>query len=402
MDTLGHAFYRANYFRQLADIGGAALLTFFIYWVNESLWTIWNESQKAKRLKINPQLGWVAFLCLIGWSYGWLRSDFIQQQISQSQRSLQAAAIQANIGDFDKLASERGVRGAAARVIQTFIELSDQANQLNPRPQVLIWPETSYPSTFRSPHSSTETQMDQEIENYSRKIDLPLLFGGYDRFQNKDFNAFFFLSPRGDLQIYRKNILLLFGEYIPGADRIDWIRDTFPQVGNFGRGEGPQVIPIHTQKSNHQDNVVYAGPIICYEALFPNYVIEAARKGSEFIINITNDSWFGAWGEPQLHLALTTFRSIETRLPMIRSTNTGISALVTADGEITHATQINRPEVMNVLIPLTSPIPTLIKTWGDWFGPTSFALGWLGIGLFAWLKSRHSQSGLKRKKQANL
>jgi len=130
--------------------------------------------------------------------------------------------------------------------------LSDQALTKTADLDAIVWPETSYPSTFRTPLTSDELAQDQGVEKFTRSRRIHLLFGGYDRFQNKDHNAFFYLSPDpnpgvaglGDLQTYRKNILLLFGEYIPFSDQIKFLRDAFPQVGNFGRGPGPKVLSI--------------------------------------------------------------------------------------------------------------------------------------------------------------
>jgi apolipoprotein N-acyltransferase len=109
--------------------------------------------------------------------------------------------------------------------------------------------------------------------------------------------------------------------------------------------------------------------------LFPKYVIEAARKGSRFILNVTNDSWFGPYGEPHLHLALSIFRTIETRLPMVRATNTGFSALVTQDGEIASKSHLFEPEILNVTVPLIDSPWTLMKAWGDWFGEFALVAG---------------------------
>ncbi|MEO7161886.1 MAG: apolipoprotein N-acyltransferase, partial [Bdellovibrionia bacterium] len=231
---------------------------------------------------------------------------------------------------------------------------------------------------FRQPYTQLETVINERVENYVRDHGVPLLFGGYDRQHNKEFNTFFFLQPTGQLQTYHKSKLLMFGEYIPGAESIQFFKDAFPQVGNFGHGVGPQVLELTTQNGNKTTRVA---PIICYEALFTNFLVDSARNNSQLILNITNDSWFGQWGEPQLHLALTIFRSIETRLPMLRSTNTGISTLITANGEITHATGIGTQEIMNVNVPITPPIWSLVKAWGDWFGPFALVMGLLGLAI---------------------
>ena len=186
--------------------------------------------------------------------------------------------IQANIGDFEKIAAEAGLRGANEKVLTDFFTLSDQALAMDPKPAALIWPETAYPGTFRTPESADDLGRDERVENFVRTRGVPLYFGGYDHFGRKDFNAFFFLSPRqpvaggeSDLQIYRKNMLLLFGEYIPGAETFKFIADAFPEVGNFGRGPGPVVLNVPT--ADPKVHSIAVGPIICYEALFPSYVL---------------------------------------------------------------------------------------------------------------------------------
>jgi apolipoprotein N-acyltransferase len=302
------------------------------------------------------------------------------------------AVIQANIGDFDKIAAEKGLADAAKKVVQSYLDLSEKALTLEPKPQIIVWPETSYPSTFRTPQTADELARDQDVERFVKKHRVPVLFGGYDHQDNKDYNSFFFLSPEADrgvepprdLRTYHKNVLLLFGEYIPGADLFPFIKKLFPQVGNFGRGVGPEVIPV-VPASAGKSLPIQVGPIICYEALFPYFVIDAARKGSNLILNITNDSWFGPYGEPILHLSLTTFRGIETRLPQLRATNTGISTLIRPDGEITQATGIGEQTILNAAVPVYPPLWTLMKAWGDWFG--WFALG-SAAALSAWISRR--------------
>ncbi len=405
-DTLGHSLYQAVYLRQIADLGGGFLLTSLIYFSNETIWEFFHRFRTRREPSAWPSLlasapGIFSLALLLGMSfvYGFTRRNQILALQNKPIRTLQAGIIQANIGDFDKLASESGVRGAAERVLTTFFGLSDRALTMSPKPEVLIWPETSYPSTFRTPQTATELSRDQAVEHYVRDRGIPLLFGGYDHSAGKDFNAFFFLNPKpiaglsgeGDLQIYRKNILLLFGEFIPGVEFIPPLKKAFPQVGNFGRGPGPEIFRLFTPSSGFSSSpaqAVTVNPVICYEALFPSYILTAVRNGSQLILNITNDSWFGPYGEPHLHLALSVFRSIESRRPQLRATNTGISALILPDGEITHRSGISTQEILNIGVPILSPISTLMLSLGDWFGPTSLVLSLLGAAIVGWLKSR--------------
>lgn len=392
-DTLGHAFYSSPNLRQIADLGGAHLITALIFLVNATVIHV-----VLNRKKIHwaiPHITFATFALISAEIYGNLRNKQIQEQINHPVYSIQGTAIQANIGDFDKVAAEQGLIGAAEKVLNTYFSLSDSALNMTKKPDFLVWPETAYPSTFRNPNTRSELVRDQKLETFVRSRKIPLLFGGYDTWNQKDFNALFVIDPNSngstDLQIYRKNILLLFGEYIPGADQFKLIRDTFPQVGNFGRGVGPELVSIPIPHA--PSGQIKTSPVICYEALFPHYVVEAARKGSQMILNITNDSWFGPYGEPPLHLALVTFRSIETRLPQFRSTNTGISALILPDGELANQTSIGKKEILNVEIPIIQSIPTLFKNWGDWFGPFSFTLGVTLLGMLNRLKLKQLKLG---------
>jgi apolipoprotein N-acyltransferase len=374
MDTLGHALWSAKYLRQVADWGGVSSLTFLIFLVNDAIYFL--ISRKEFSGVVRQKMILALSLGLIFWGYGYFRWGQINQILQESaSQGVQVAAIQANIGDFEKVAAERGLAGAAYQVLDSYSSLTRDSMRLDPKPQLVVWPETSYPSTFGKPHSETESRLEGLVQDLVKEIQIPLLFGGYDTLRGKDFNSFFFLSPQNRLQAYHKNILLAFGEYLPGADSIELIRKSFPQVGNFGRGQGPEVIPIQYSDRLGQTQILKIAPIICYEALFSDFVIASARQGSQVIFNITNDGWFGDWGEPQLHLALTTFRSIETRLPLFRSTNTGISALILPNGEISNSTEIGARTAMNTWIPLSPPISTVLKSWGDWFGPTSLLVG---------------------------
>ena len=412
-DTLGHALYQARHLRQLAEVGGVYLITFLIVLANftlanlfEFIWpfrlklevnaspkrsahpnftqasNLGSDPRTTSRIKITPanlvaQSFVLTVALAVAWIYGYRRNQEILQKIADAPRTLQVAAIQGNIGDMNKLAAENGIGEAAAEIIDTYTGMTEEALKLHPKPHLIIWPETAYPSTFRHPHTSAEFRMNARIEYYARQMGVPLLFGGYDEYQEQDYNAFFYFKPDGKMHTYRKNILLLFGEYIPGAESIPLIKKTFPQVGNFGRGVGPEILTTDTAIGS-----IATSPIICYEVLFPYFLLETARNGSQLIINITNDSWFGNWGEPQLHLALATFRSIETRLPMLRSTNTGITALVLPNGEIVQATPINVKQILNVGVPLLDPpIDTLLKRWGDWFGLFALLTGLLGFCL---------------------
>jgi apolipoprotein N-acyltransferase len=378
VDTLGHSMIYASNLRQIADIGGPALLTFLLLLANLSIFTlfcrfkhrgepaIWGALRSALPLLVVTLIAWIA-----SDRYGAFRNRQVTERLGSPLKTKQVAAIQANIGDIEKLASERGFTEASERVMRSYFDLSDQALRLAPKPEIILWPETAYPSSFRSPHTSGDFARDKEVEGWSASRKSPLVFGGYDRdLLGKSYNSVFYLSPDGTDSRYAKSILIPFGEYIPGMESIPWVRDLFPMVGFFGKGPGSVIREIADLKTQ---------PVICYEILFPNFTADAVRAGAEAIFNFTNDSWFGPHGAPYYHLNLAAFRSIETRIPQLRATNTGFSALILPNGEITSRTRLFEPEIMSVTLPVIEPIPTLILKWGDWFGKTALLLSSLGL-----------------------
>ncbi len=382
VDTLGHSLIYARHLRQSADIGGPAFLTFLLLILNVAIYAaidrIRNRGEPAlgRAIKLAVPL-LIAATGVFIWAdrYGARRVQQVAERIANPRRTLQAAAIQANIGDLEKLSSERGYRQASERVLRAYYDLSDQALLLTPKPDILLWPETAYPSSFRSPESSDEFARDKEMESYVASRKTPIAFGGYDKdLHGRGYNAVFYLNPDGTDGRYAKTILIPFGEYIPGADFFPFIKRLFPMVGFFGQGPGSVVREISGVKTQ---------PVICYEVLFPGFIRDAVRLGAEVIFNFTNDSWFGPIGAPYYHLNLAAFRSIENRVPQFRATNTGFSALILPDGEIVQRTKLYTPEILNATIPIITPMPTLMLRLGDWFAWTALLFSGFFIAVLA-------------------
>ena len=97
-------------------------------------------------------------------------------------------------------------------------------------------------------------------------------------------------------------------------------------VAHFGRGPGPTVLL--------KINGYAMGPQVCYESLFPEFSKGLADLGAQFFVNVTNDSWYGAWQEPYQHLYMTLARGVEFRRPVLRVANTGISTVSLANGDV--------------------------------------------------------------------
>ncbi len=174
----------------------------------------------------------------------------------------------------------------------------------------------------------------------------------------KTYNSAMLLDGDGRvLGRYDKNYLLIFGEYIPFGDRFPQFYEWLPEASHFYPGTTVETFPF----KGHQ-----LGVMICYEDIIPRFTRRLADKDPNVIINVTNDAWFGKTSEPAHHLALATFRAIENRLWLVRSTNTGISAFVDSAGRIVGATDLDNPEVLVRDVPMLQS-NTIYRSLGDWF-----------------------------------
>ncbi|MFO1525563.1 MAG: apolipoprotein N-acyltransferase [Turneriella sp.] len=202
---------------------------------------------------------------------------------------------------------------------------------------LVVWPESSIPAMEfeRSP------QLKQAISELQRSTQTPIIINDilHENGRNRDYSNMWHLDGAGNpLNNYQKNFLLPFGEFMPLGEKFPALKNLFPAVSDFSHGEKFSLFEIQTPKG-----IVKAMPLICYEIILPDYARPFdARTGHEaqFIINITNDAWFGDSYESLQHMTLGVMRSIELRLPILRSTNSGISAYTASTGEVTGQTKL--------------------------------------------------------------
>lgn len=208
-----------------------------------------------------------------------------------------------------------------------------------------------------------------------RGFSTPLIFGAITESDRPDhagerdtYNTALLVDATGRVQgRYDKNYLLLFGEYMPFEQYFPFLRRYFPEAGAFRPGTEVEVFALGPMRM---------GIMVCYEDILPAFTRRLAGKDPNLLVNITNDAWFGKTAEPSLHLLLATFRSIENRLTMVRSTNTGISAFIDPLGRITQSTAIERPETLVEDVPLLQ-IDTIYRRHGPLFAYATVVLSGL-------------------------
>jgi len=155
--------------------------------------------------------------------------------------------------------------------------------------------------------------------------------------------------------VYDKKILVPFGEYFPFSKFINIL---FPESFFFKTGL--------TKGSNYQffhDNFT---PLICYEAIFPTFVRNSVSSSTNLLVNISNDGWFGSFSGPRQHFVHAQFRSIELGIPMVRSSNKGISGLISPIGEIINVIESSKTEYIDVKIPKKLET-TAYREYGNFF-----------------------------------
>jgi len=285
-------------------------------------------------------------------------------------RSLEVLLVQSNIGDPEELVARLGnVTAAIDSVMTTYSNLTRQALAAGPV-DLIVWPETAVPAVPRP-------RIVERMSALARAIETPIIFGGYDAVRAGDrflmYNAAYHMTATGELQArYYKHKLLVFSEYVPLSARFPWLLNLLPTPGEFTPGPGPRLF--------HAAGTAFS-PLICYELLFPRVVRRSLRAGGEVMLNLTNDYWFGRHAEPMQHLALSRMRAFETGRPVIRATNTGISALVDGQGRVLQRTGVWEQAVLRGTLPVPPPHWTPYARWGEWTTAAWIAAALLAVSL---------------------
>jgi len=193
-------------------------------------------------------------------------------------------------------------------------------------PALIAWPETAAPFFFQEPGPRRE-----EIVDLARETKVPLVFGSpafrrLDDGQLQQLNRAYLVDGSGrERATYDKMQLVPFGEYVPYAHVLFFVSQVVTAVGQLGAGQVPTVFDLGDARF---------GALICYEGIFPALTRRFVKDGADFLVNVTNDAWYGNSSAPYQHLAQAAFRTVENRVPMVRAANTGISAIIDADGRI--------------------------------------------------------------------
>jgi apolipoprotein N-acyltransferase len=389
-DALGTGLFAFTTLRQGADVAGVAGLTFIILLVNEAIYAAIIESRRSVRGAL-PALAVVVVLLSLLTGYGVVRLRQIDDATTE-HAPLAAALVQANLDDYEGLRERLGTYETVRRILDAHESLSQDAITAESSTQpleLLIWPETVYPTTFGKPKSADGAAFDEEIVRFAKTTGMPLIFGSYDRKDDIEFNAAVLLQHERDgetlVDFYRKKHLFPLTERVPAWLDTESVRDRFPWLGTWNSGNGPGVFALGRRGGGE----LKIAPLICLDAVDPNLALTAARAGADSIITLSNDGWFADSPGANLHLVVSAFRSIETRLPQLRATTTGISAIISPTGEISARSPVGQATVLTGVVTPGNRAPTMMMRWGDWFGRAA-AVAAFGLLLYSLLFARRS------------
>ncbi len=219
---------------------------------------------------------------------------------------------------------------------------------------LIVWPETASPTVLRQ-----DPGLLAALKMLATALDTRLMIGSIDvddaspRYRN----TAFLVTDRGIEGRYDKMHLVPFGEYVPLANVIGFIRGWAQFISDMEPGSRAAVFPGPPAPF---------GVVICYEGIFPELFREFVRDGARFMINMTNDAWFGRTTGPAQHLAMYPLRAVEHRVALVRAANTGISAFIAPTGAVTRRLGLFERGILVDRIPLRH-VRTLYTRLGDWF-----------------------------------
>lgn len=372
---LGASQYQLLHLTQIADIAGILGVSFLVVYINATLYAVTARWMEERRFAWRPVAALAGVLVLV-LGYGELRIRSVDAQAAAAKK-LTVGLVQTNRGAADNHID-------IYTVVREHQEMSRSIAAQYPV-DLIVWPE----GIGRINLASRDSRLPAELLGDAGR---PLLLGTtlrtWEGESARHSNSALLADVTGQIVgSYDKTVLVPFGEYIPFGDRYPQLYAWSPFVSKFwpGTSTAPLALNGHLLSVN-----------ICYEDIFPGHIRKLMRGGPEgrapeAMFNLTNDSWYGNTTQPVEHLALALFRSIENRRPLVRSTNTGISAFIDPVGRIVSRTGIWTRETLVGSVPLMTG-STVYTRFGDWIAWLCAALSLYGIGRSVHLsRSRRKQ-----------
>ena len=292
--------------------------------------------------------------------------------------SFRVAMVQGNI--------PQSVKWDASTLAPTFKIYSDQSKQgAKQSADLIVWPEAAATFVFQPDDrypafAADDVNYRNALLQLARDIGKPILFGAPALIARDDrivgsANRAYLVSAQGEIAAWYDKIQLVpFGEYVPARAILGYfVNRIVVGMGDMIPGQQQTLFEVKGAKLS---------VLICYESIFPDLARRSVKEGADVMVNITNDAWYGTSSAPYQLLAMAAMRSVETKVPMIRVANTGISAVILNDGSITATTPLFKrgTEIEDVA---WHPMRTLYTIVGDLFAQICVLLTVLAL-IWAW------------------
>jgi len=347
---------------QIAEFTGVAGLSFMVAFANViAVTTVCRLIVEAHTRSVRPHFDLTLTLAAM---VGILTFGIRATQVSPPTKPLRVAAVQANVPQNQKFDPQ-----FTHRIFDQFRRLSEIALRSSPPPDLLIWPESSMPAPVLTDRESYQFVMDLAASGES-----DILLGTIHEENGDVYNAALLFSDTGEqVQVYRKVHLVPFGEYVPGRRQVPLLaRIVGDQVpGDFKAGTEHTVFEL-------TNSDVRVAPLICFEdtigELTRRFVLPTETSpGANLLVDITNDAWFLRSAGSHQHLANAIFRCVETRRPMVRAANTGVTCFVNEFGRVTQKLQDDKGSTFTegvltgeIKVPTEHDLTFYVR-YGEWF-----------------------------------
>ncbi len=378
-NLLGVSQYKNLPFIQVAEWGGVYALSALIVFVNAAFAATLLQYAAGLRRAYRMHIEMICALLAVAmvWSIG--IKKLLHKPVAEGA-PVRVALIQPNIpevGNWEPADPE-----LAYKRLEKLTALAQHTSGLD----LIIWPETALPDFVRFNERSAGL-VKKMVTN-----GVPILVGSMDVVWRADgkpdyYNASMLFNTKGELLGgYYKQHLVLFGEYIPFEGKIPLINALTPIGSSFTSGRSAALL------KRPGDNRGFC-VLICFEDSLPYLARRAARAGATLLVNQTNDSWFDPDCGSAQHLANAVLRCVETRLPMLRCANTGITCSIDSFGRVT---QTLAPRTQGFQIAETIPsdparVATFYVRFGDLFAQACLA-GGVALFIILLIKRRKSSA----------
>jgi apolipoprotein N-acyltransferase len=363
--SLGHSQYRVLPLIQIADLTGVYGITFLLVFGNVVLWGLGRGLLAGDRYPYRWAAAFFLLLAAVA-TYGGLRLT-----APESGEPLRVALLQGNIPQdvkWDPAFQES--------TLSVYERLSREAGAASAR--LIVWPESAAPFYLQDDRLRTD-----RIQSLARDLQSSMVVGSpaYETGVQgiRYLNSAYLIDRQGTVVGRSDKVHLVpFGEYVPLAPLLPFVSKMVTGIGDFSAGRG--TFPLTTADGP-------LGVLICFEVIFPEISRGYVQNGARLLVNITNDAWFGRSSAPYQHLSMTVFRAVENRVPLIRSANTGISAIVDSRGHIRGMTPLFKTTKLGGEIRINNE-KSIYTRHGDLFALACLAAVLAG-GVFVWSAKRH-------------